>query len=316
MTSSGLELLLRLRTPESFVGVLACAAPRGRSVVGRDDISLLSAAAGSLALALSQTFAFETIRRINAELEERVERRTKELERTRVQLYQREKMSALGLLAAGVAHELNTPIGVVMSASDQLAAALGIGDRPLPKAEKLAILCRTAAGRAADIVRSLGDFSKPDRAVTEDVDVGSLITTTVRVLEATLAAREVEVRQTVEPVPPLHCNPALIHQALSYLILNAAQAMPGGGVVTVRARAGTAGRVYLVVEDTGPGVPDAIRARIFEPFFTTKPPGEGVGLGLSLCFNIAELHDGTIREEGDAHGARFVLDLPLERRAG
>ncbi|MBI4705351.1 MAG: hypothetical protein HY744_29955 [Deltaproteobacteria bacterium] len=314
MGEAQLDLLLPLHTPDALVGLLACAGPAGRKVVSGEDVAVLHSVASSLALALSRTTAMETIRRMNEELEQRVTDRTAELEHARVRLYQWEKMASLGVLAAGVAHELNTPLGVILSSADQLAARLspGTGEGEPPREARMARLCLEAARRAADIVAALRQYSRPEAEGVQPVDLGAVVDSTLRLVGSVLRSRRIEVSRSLGDVPLIDGYPALVTQTLTNLVLNAAAAIGTDGEIRIAAECRSEGHVAVIVEDTGPGVPEEIHARIFEPFFTTKPPGEGTGLGLALCYAFVEQHGGRIWEEGEpGKGARFVVELPV-----
>lgn len=321
MSAANLDLVFPLRTADAFIGLFACSALPGDRLLSTRDVELLSAVAGSLALALSQSLAYETIRRMNAELEATVHKRTAELEAARVQLYQRDKMVSLGVLAAGVAHELNTPLGVIMSVSDQLAASMApgaSGSATAPaggaanRTAKLLALCHDAAARASRIVKDLTAFSRPEQPSPELADLRREIDATLTLLGPMFAEKSITVRVETGELPKVFCYPALINQVVLNLILNAAAAMEGGGAITIAAGLAGDGKIQLSVHDSGPGIPDEIRDRLFEPFFTTKPVGQGTGLGLSLCFSIAQLHGGKIWEDRPPQGAKFILEIPLE----
>ncbi len=314
MRRSGLDLVLPLMVAEQVVGVMACAAPRGKRLFAADDVAALANVAAALALALSHALAFETIQLMNEELEQRVQDRTAELEQARLQLYQSEKMASVGLLAASVAHELNTPLGVVVSSSQRVAEALAqMGEQLQASTVKSARLCNQAAERAASIVQSLRDFSRPSQRDPEYVDLRHNIETTLQILEPTIARSDVEVACELADLPVVECFPALINQVIMNLLLNGLQAMDGRGTLSIAARAAGNDSVEIAVSDTGPGVPGDLRTRIFEPFFTTKGQGEGTGLGLSLSYNIIAAHCGTIEVDPFyTQGARFVVLLPRE----
>ena len=312
MGDAGLDLVFPLMVAENVIGVMGCAAPRGRELFTRDDVALLNSVAASLALSLSHSLAFETIQRMNVNLERRVEERTQELEQTRLQLYQWEKMASLGVLAAGVAHELNTPLGVVLSSADQLVGGGSSGQSNPARSRRLAQLCLDGARRAADIVQNLRAFSKPESQDLQLVDVHELIDNTLALLGPRLQSQAIQVVQDRGAILPIEAFPVLLNQTLTNLILNAATAAGDSGEIRITTESREPGKVAVIVEDDGPGVPEDISGRIYEPFFTTRAPGEGSGLGLSLCYTIVEQHGGRIWEEGrPGEGARFVVELPL-----
>ncbi len=223
-------------------------------------------------------------------------------------------MASLGVLAAGVAHELNTPLGVVLSSADQLSLTVtelhGEGSRP----ERLAGLCLEGARRAAQIVADLRNFSRPEAQAVQPIDVHDCLASTLRLLAPTLGTRGITVEESYGELPLIEGFPALVNQTLTNLVLNSAAAMDAGGRIRISTAAVGDDKVQLVVEDDGPGIPLELRNRIFEPFFTTKAPGEGTGLGLSLCFTFIDQHGGRIWEEGrPGRGARFVVELPVKQ---
>jgi signal transduction histidine kinase len=313
LLAEGLELALPLRTPEALVGVLAISAPSGGRLFSGEDIEILRTVAASLALALSHALAFETIREMNEELEARIERRTAELEKVRLQLYQWEKMASLGVLAAGVAHELNTPLGVVLSAVEQIQDQVQAGGPHDETTVRLVQLGVEAARRASQIVGDLRSYSRPETSEVQSLDVRECIHSTLRLLGPSLRHQQIEVALELGEIPTIEGFPALFNQTLTNLVMNAAAAIRRQGTIWIRARVVPQKRVRVEVEDSGPGIPAEMRSRIFEPFFTTKPPGEGTGLGLSLCYTFIEQHGGRIWEEGEpGRGARFVVELPFK----
>jgi two-component system, NtrC family, sensor kinase len=316
MLAAGLDLALPLRTPEALVGLLACAAPGKRRLLSADDVASLRSVASALALALSRTAAQELIHQMNAELERKVEQRSAELERARLQLYQWEKMASIGVLAAGVAHELNTPLGIVLSTADQLATRLGKPRETHADAAReirLSQLCLEGAQRAARIVGDLRAYSRPETEGLGIVDLGQVVEATLRLLASSLRSRNIKAEiHHAEGVSSIEGYPSLVNQTLTNLILNAAQAIGQDGTIRIATEPREESRVALIVEDSGPGIPPEIKERMFEPFYTTKPPGEGTGLGLALCYTFVEQHGGRIWEEGEpGKGARFVIELPL-----
>ena len=311
MAAERMDLLLPLRLRERPLGFMACSAPSGAALSVVDTTALANVAA-SLALAFGHALSFEALRVLNQQLEQRVQERTAELERARLQLYQAEKMSSVGLLAAGVAHELNTPLGAVVSSAEQLEQAIRPGEsESIEQIARLSALCARAARRAADIVQNLRDFSRPSQKDPEIADLRDNIRSTMQILGPTLRRAKVELTLDLGEIPRIICFPALVNQVIANLALNAIQAMHSGGRLRIETTPGSGGGVSIAVEDDGPGIPAELRTRIFEPFFTTKGAAGGTGLGLALSFNIVKAHGGRIRvDERHAPGARFLVDLP------
>ena len=225
------------------------------------------------------------------------------------QLIQSEKMSAIGQLIAGVAHDLNNPLASVVGFSDFLAESPAV---PPPLAEPLRMI-RQEAERAATIVRNLLSFARRHEARRERQPVGPLIESTIALLRTELVARHAEATVTVDAdVPDVEINTNQIKQVLVNLVSNAAQAIAGTGrpgAIHVHARRGPESAI-ISVSDDGPGVPEEIADHIFEPFFTTKPEGQGTGLGLSICQGIVKEHAGRLALETGTGGATFVVELP------
>jgi signal transduction histidine kinase len=232
-----------------------------------------------------------------------------ELARQRQILNQNEKMSALGSLLAGVAHELNNPLSVVVghaSLLEDLATDAATRDR--------ALKIRTAADRCARIVRTFLAMARSKPRQRTAVHLNAVIDEALEIVAYGLRTADVEVVRALAPdLPPVGADPDQLHQVFANLFVNAQQALQG--VPPPRRLTITsdfdAQAVWVEVADNGPGVPADIGHRVFEPFFTTKPQGVGTGVGLSVCHGIVAAHGGEIRLEPPAgQGATFVVRLP------
>jgi two-component system NtrC family sensor kinase len=221
-------------------------------------------------------------------------------------LFHAEKMSAVGQLAGGVAHEINNPLGGILA----FAQLMSREERSEEDAENLRLI-QDAAMRAKRIVESLLRFSRrPRNEEKGPVDLGQVVEETLFLIQPQLKEGRIELVRSYDAAVA-QGNANQLHQIALNLIVNALQAMAGEGTLTVGAAPAGDGRVKLWVADTGPGVRPEHAKRIFEPFFTTKAEGQGTGLGLSICYQIAEEHGGVIRLEPPEHrGACFVLELP------
>jgi two-component system NtrC family sensor kinase len=229
---------------------------------------------------------------------------TDEREVTR-RLIHAEKMSAVGQLAGGVAHEINNPLGGILA----FAQLMSREDRPGEDLENLRLI-QDAAMRAKRIVESLLRFSRrPLEEEKGQVDLSQVIDDALFLLQSSFKDRRVEVVRQFRPAVALG-NANQLQQIVVNLVVNALQAMGGSGRLTVSTGPAGPGFVRLAVADSGPGVRSEVARRIFEPFFTTKPEGQGTGLGLSICYQIAEEHGGTIRLEPSPAGACFAVELP------
>ncbi|MGH9510313.1 MAG: two-component system sensor histidine kinase NtrB, partial [Terriglobales bacterium] len=231
------------------------------------------------------------------------------------QLAQSEKLSAIGVLAAGVAHEVNTPLAVISSYAQMLAKQLQDDDKKSALLEKIT----RQTFRASEIVNNLLNFSRISAAEFADVDVNQVIHDTLALLEHQFKTAQIEVRASLAPgLSPIHGNHGKLQQVFLNLFLNAKDSMPGGGALTVQTSNGEG--VHVVVSDTGKGIAPEHVARIYDPFFTTKggttDGPRGTGLGLSVTYGIIQEHAGKIRVESrPGAGTSFYLDFPLLRKA-
>jgi two-component system NtrC family sensor kinase len=223
------------------------------------------------------------------------------------QLRHAERLATIGQLAAGVAHELNEPLGNILGFAQLLQKQADLSAAARSDADQIV----RAALHGREIVRKLLTFARQTRTESRDLDLNDLIRDGLYFLEARCRSSGVELRLELAPQPLVVCgDPSQLTQVLVNLAVNAIQAMPSGGTLTIRTAA-AADLVCLAVEDTGVGMDAATRDRLFTPFFTTKDVGEGTGLGLSVVHGIVTAHGGTIRVESEpGRGARFEIRLP------
>jgi PAS domain S-box-containing protein len=236
------------------------------------------------------------------------------------QLRQTQKMEAVGQLAGGVAHDFNNLLTVILGNLALIQASLPNGHA----ASGLAGAAEKAAWRAANLTAQLLDFSRRTVLRTEAVLLGDTLEEVAGLLRSILDPRIRLERRSAADLRPVLADPGHLAQAVMHLCLNARDAMPDGGVLSlaadnVRLRQDELGRpdvragayVRLRVEDSGCGIPERLRSRIFEPFFTTKEPGKGTGLGLALVFGIVQQHGGWIESRSEVgRGTCFDIFLP------
>ncbi len=278
----------------------------------------------------------------------------RELKSSQAQLVQSEKMASLGQMVAGVAHEINTPLGYVKNnvemvreflaqARSLVAAHQELVDAVLdPEAGELALAEKLAAidelksqvdpellfddmdtvfsdtvfglDQIAELVMGLKNFSRLDQAMTDNVSLNDCVQSALLIAKNALK-HKVQVIQQLGELPKIACAPSQINQVLLNLLTNAAQAIEGEGKILIKTWA-EAGAVHLSVQDSGRGISPENLKKIFDPFFTTKPVGEGTGLGLSISFQIIEQHGGRIRVASElGRGTRFVISLPRQAAA-
>ncbi|MEA3230204.1 MAG: ATP-binding protein [Thermodesulfobacteriota bacterium] len=233
----------------------------------------------------------------------------KELERTQLQLLQAEKMASLGKLSAGVAHQLNNPLGGITLFTklilEEYELETGIKEdlhRILKDAER----CR-------DTVKELLEFSRQTRHFVQPHDINKAVSRTLFLLENQTLFHNIEIKKDLSSIPLVSVDIQQLNHIFMNIILNAAQSMAGKGKLTVKSyRLPDRDWVCIEISDTGPGIPDHILQHIFDPFFTTKEEGEGTGLGLSLAYSIVEKHGGHIKAKNNPDkGAVFIIELPL-----
>jgi PAS domain S-box-containing protein len=233
-------------------------------------------------------------------------------ERTEEQMVQTEKLTSLGLLAAGVAHEVNTPLAVISNYIQMLARQLPGDDPRHTLIEKIV----KQTFRASEIVNNLLNFSRTGAAELSDVDVNRVVEDTLSLVAHPLRSAHVEVvKHLGEKVPPVRGSANRLQQVFLNLFLNARDAMPMGGMLEVRTGAQN-GSVTIEITDTGLGIPRDYIHRIFDPFFTTKSVGTGTGLGLSVSYGIIKEHAGKIDvRSAPGKGTSFHLEFPVARKS-
>lgn len=345
-----------LRVRDRVLGVLAVtAAETNRFHQG--DVDLLAAVANQVALAIDKAESFQTIEELSRSLEDKVRVRTeqlrvtneelrgayRDLQATQLQLIQREKMASVGQLVAGVAHELNNPIGFISSNVATLTdfvrrlrsmletyqeADLGAADRDridarrrelqmdyaLKYLDSMLAGIREGADRTRKIVGDLRVFARTPDDVWQAADLHEDLESSLTLLNHLVKDRITVVRNYGE-LGAVECVRSQIDQVFLNILANAAQAIAGSGTITIETRA-EGDTAVIRIADTGPGIPAGVIGRIFDPFFTTKPVGEGTGLGLSISYEIVTKHRGEIRAESPAGGgAVFTIRLPMSRAA-
>ncbi|MGA8027549.1 MAG: ATP-binding protein [Bryobacteraceae bacterium] len=227
-----------------------------------------------------------------------------ELER---RLVQADKLSSIGLLAAGVAHEVNTPLAVISTYAQMLAKQVSGDDQKSKLLEKIA----KQTFRASEIVNSLLNFSRTSPTEFVEVDLNRVIQETAALVEHQFQKARVTTQMNLaEGLPVVRGNSGKLQQVFLNLFINARDAMPGGGALTVRTWA-EPGFAHIEIADTGQGIPAEYLARIYDPFFTTKGSKKGTGLGLSITYGIVQEHNGIIEVDSTVgHGTRFRLEFP------
>ena len=272
---------------------------------GEEDLRALLIFANQAALALEKAQLYRDSQRQLEKLLSVLD----ELGRTQAQLVHSEKLASLGVLAGGVAHEINNPLMVILGRTELTLMQEGLSAEARSNLDTI----RQETERIAHIVQGLLTFARKSRQdKIETVSVNEVLERTLILSEHQLVVSNVEVVRELDPnLPAIQANPGQLQQVFMNLIINAYHAMPTGGALTIRTGPVPQRRVYIEVEDTGVGISAENLNRIFDPFFTTKEEGKGTGLGLAVSRNIVEGHGGSIGVESTVGaGTIFRVVLP------
>lgn len=302
-----------------------------------EDIELLRALAEHLGVALHQAQLFLTLDQQKTALEQTLE----ELQQAQLYLIQSEKMAVLGQFVAGIAHEVNTPLGTMISNNStlkvcvdklrQIAQTSESSDIPtdgknaeqiLASAESLISLNKLASSRIQDIVKNLRNFARLDESEQKVVDLHEGIESTILLVQSSLDANIEIIRQYGENVPLIRCYPGLLNQVFMNLLVNAFHAIQdvkANGLkhaITIETTYSPQSDMAIVtIRDTGKGIPSENLTKVFDPGFTTKGAGVGTGLGLALCYRIVEKHNGRISLDSVVNeGTSFHVEIPAHAR--
>ena len=250
-------------------------------------------------------------------LEERVAEKTRQLSGAQEEMLRVERMASIGKLAAVVAHEINNPLAGILTYAKLLKKK--VGRSPQPDTENLGMLdlIESESRRCGEIVKNLMTFARPTSMNREPADLNAIIDRCVRLVQHQLKLVNVELHLALSlDLPHVRCDCGQIEQVILALVMNAIDAMPNGGNLTLCSRKSKdPARVQVEVRDDGVGMPPEVLANMFEPFFTTKERGRGLGLGLAISRNIVERHGGKIEVASEAgRGTAFTITLPLQSK--
>jgi two-component system NtrC family sensor kinase len=287
-------------------------------IAGRFDQEVHTDSPGEIA-ALADSFnaMLHSLRRMKADLEEwgntleqKVHQRTEQLAAMQTRMAQSDRLASLGMLAAGVAHEVNNPLGGILALT-----SLTLEDMPRndPNRECLEEVIRQTE-RCRDIVLRLLEFSRQSKANRELVDLNDILERTLALIgKQSMFFNVTVVRQYDADLPTVLADRSQFQQVFMNLLMNAAQAMNERGTLTVTTRRDPAGEnVEIAISDTGCGIPPDQIGRVFDPFFTTKASGQGTGLGLSITYGIVTTHGGTITVQSrQGAGTTFTVRVPM-----
>jgi two-component system NtrC family sensor kinase len=280
-------------------------------VKSRDEIGYLAESFNQMTAKLKE--ANEALVEWGKTLEKKVEERTRELREAQVSLIQSEKLASLGKLAAGIAHEINNPLGGILIYSHLM---LEETDKKNPHYENLKKIVKETS-RCKDIVKGLLEFARPKEPEISPVNINEVVDSSLAIMERQVLFQNIAIRKSYPPdLPKIVGDGAQLQQVFMNIILNAAEAMKGTGSLTICTSLNKDGSfIEVSIADTGHGIRDEDKERIFEPFFTTKEVGKGTGLGLSISYSIVQKHQGTIDVQSEiGKGSTFTVKLPVTRK--
>jgi two-component system NtrC family sensor kinase len=236
------------------------------------------------------------------------------LHQTQQELLHKERLASMGQLAAGVAHEINNPLGTILLFSDVMYKEAPEDD---PRRDDLKMIINETT-RCKNIVADLLNFARQQEVLAQETDVHALLEKVVEGVHLQPIFKEAEIVRRFSPdLPAIQADPAQLQQVFVNLLNNAAEAMEGGGTITLATRPVDSQWVEIKISDTGCGIPEENLGRLFTPFFTTKVLGKGTGLGLSIVYGIIKMHRGQIAVQSQVgQGTTFTVTLPVQLPKG
>ncbi len=283
-----------------------------------EEIELLKAIAEHVAVALHQANLFQEKENQRKRLEDTI----KELQQTQMQLIQSEKMAVLGQFVAGIAHEVNTPLGTLVSNDDTVQRCLEKIETDDPQAIKMKTTAidllkinRMASERIQEIVKNLRNFARLDESDLKQVNIHEGLDSTLLLIHSSLRGK-IRIIKQYGNIPLIDCFPGLLNQVFMNLLINASHSIEQQGEITIETWLDEAqNQVHVAIKDTGKGISPEHLPRIFDPGFTTKGVGVGTGLGLALCYKIIEKHHGRIDVESTPGvGTAMTVILPIRQK--
>ncbi|MFB2967680.1 PAS domain S-box protein [Aerosakkonema sp. BLCC-F183] len=347
-------LAFPIHTTSGEIGLLSCSHSSGSRPWRDAEVELLQAVADQLAIAIDQAELYKQTRTAAVKAQEqatKLEQTLHELQQTQAQLVQSEKMSSLGQMVAGVAHEINNPVnfiyGNITPAKEYVADLLDLLELyrkfyPNPVKEiqeqgeeidldfikedlpKIFYSMKMGADRIRQIVLSLRNFSRLDEAEMKAVDIHEGLDSTLLILQSRLKAKpnipEIQVIKNYGKLPKIQCYAGQLNQVFMNILNNAIDALEQPSInedrsINITTELKDSERAIIRIADNGPGMTEEVRQRVFDPFFTTKPVGSGTGLGMSISYQIIDKHSGKltcISVLGE--GAEFAIEIPVSQQ--
>lgn len=300
------KLFVSVKYREKSIGYLLIEYSQKNKLWRDEEIQLVVNICSQLAIAINQAYLFEEL-----------DNTLKELRDTQLQLVQSEKMASLGHLVAGIAHEINTPIGVINSNNDLIKKCVLSLEHKEEEAGKFGVIENSldivtkAIDRINKVVKSLKNFARLDEADMQDADINEGILSTLELLNHEFKNR-IAIETHLGNIPKIKCHPNLLNQVFMNLLINASQSIEAGGKIIISSFL-EGNTLVLSFKDNGTGIKEENLSKIFDPGFTTKGVGVGTGLGLSICFKIIEKHGGIIDVKSKyGEGSEFLIKIPVK----
>jgi signal transduction histidine kinase len=329
-------LCVPLRSKEKLIGAIYLDTTKQENLFQQEDLNFLEAFANLAGIAVENARTYQAVEKL---VEERTQalretntelvKANRDLKEAQLQLVHSEKMASLGMLVAGVAHEINTPLGSINSNTDVTlncfnklrenydAVVFSGKDVEKEKAkkildtlEKLTNVSKEACLRISRIVKSLKNFARLDEVEEKTVNIHDGLDSTLELLKY-LFEQRINILKDYGTIPEIRCKPAQLNQVFNNILHNACQAIEGKGEIRIKTKIEN-GNIYVIIRDTGAGIPPEKINQIFDPGFTTKGVGVGTGLGLSIAYKIIEDHGGKIKVASEmGKGSTFTIMLPI-----
>jgi two-component system NtrC family sensor kinase len=277
-------------------------------IQGQSELALLSTSFNDMLDRIVQMKS--QLEQLARTLEQKVEERTQQLVKVQEQAARQQRLASVGQLAAGVAHEINNPLGGILTFASLILEELGPGDSHREDMEEIV----RQAQRCRKIVSELLQFSRQREAQMSLANINDIVHRTLALLERQASFHDIHVVRKFDPqMPRTVVDESQMQQVFMNIILNAVDAMEGRGDLAIETRHSTLkGELLVRITDTGCGIPENIKESIFDPFFTTKDPGKGTGLGLAVACRIIQAHGGRTEVESQVGvGTSFTIYLPI-----
>ncbi len=309
-------IMVPLTTAKRTIGMLLALVGVAVDFIPQGSLKLLSVMVKQASFAIENSQLYQGLKDYSLNLEKMVEERTQKLKETQSQLFRSSKLAAVGQSAAGVAHELNNPLGGILGYTQWLLEKLEDvnlqGENTHQIGEWLQFIEKETK-RCKKIVGGLLGFSRSAEMDFKPLDINQILQETLLFSEPSLKQKRIKLVKGLDlSLPQINGNAEQLQQVFTNLILNAQKAMPQRGVLKINSEFDPQKReIRISFRDTGCGIPNEIQSRIFEPFFTTSKPGEGTGLGLSVSYGIVKGHGGHIKVKSKVgKGSTFTVFLP------